>query len=191
MPDVQSQNIFQTVSPSNPLAQLHADIDARVQSIRESRPDWLCRRGCSACCHRLAEIPQLTKAEWELLKQGLEALPADESDVIRERVLALAKHPSRPILCPMLDEISGVCRVYPYRPVACRTYGFFVERDLGLYCKDIETQVERGELSMVIWGNQDRVSRDLKELGAIRELTEWFQTFKNDANSGFQDPGFT
>jgi len=65
--------------------------------------------------------------------------------------------------------------VYPYRPVACRTYGFFVERDLGLYCKDIETQVERGELSMVIWGNQDRIARSLNECGEARDLIDWFQ----------------
>ena len=26
-------------------------------------------------------------------------------------------------------------------PVACRTYGFYVQRDLGLYCRDIENRV--------------------------------------------------
>ena len=164
-----------SVNASTPLTQLHAEIDARVHAIRESRPDWLCRRGCAACCHRLADIPQLTRVEWDLLKEGLEALPANEREAIRDRVLALVAQPSRPLLCPMLDEAAGACRVYPYRPVACRTYGFFVERDLGLYCKDIEAQVERGELSMVIWGNQDRIARSLSEWGEARALTEWIQ----------------
>lgn len=164
-----------SANASTPLTQLHADIDARVQAIRESRPDWLCRRGCAACCHRLADIPQLTRVEWDLLTEGLKALPADEREAIHDRVLALVNKTSRPILCPMLDEAAGACRVYPHRPVACRTYGFFVERDLGLYCKDIEAQVERGELSMVIWGNQDRIARSLNELGKARDLTEWFQ----------------
>jgi len=27
------------------------------------------------------------------------------------------------------------------RPVACRTYGFCLQRDLGLYCRDIESRV--------------------------------------------------
>ena len=166
-----------SANASTPLTTLHAEIDARVQAIRESRPDWLCRRGCSACCHRLADIPQLTRTEWDLLKEGLEALPADERADICHRVLALVNQPSRPILCPMLDEAAGTCRVYPYRPVACRTYGFFVERDLGLYCKDIEAQVEQGELSMVIWGNQDRIARSLSEWGEVRDLTEWFQAW--------------
>ncbi len=113
------------------MTQLHADIDARVRAIRESQPDWLCRRGCAACCHRLAEIPQLTRAEWNLLKEGLATLSDGEKGAISDRVLALANNPSRPILCPMLDETAGACRVYPFRPVACRTYGFFVERNLG------------------------------------------------------------
>ena len=166
-----------SANTSTPLTQLHADIDARVQAIRESRPDWLCRRGCAACCHRLADIPQLTRPEWDLLQEGLEALPTGEREAIHHRVLALADQNSRPILCPMLDEAAGACRVYPHRPVACRTYGFFVERNLGLYCKDIEAQVERGELSMVIWGNQDRIARSLNELGEARDLTEWFQNW--------------
>jgi Fe-S-cluster containining protein len=161
------------------LTELHADIDARVQAIRESQPEWLCRRGCAACCHRLAEIPQLTRAEWNLLQKGLETLPADERRAISAQVLALAGNPARPIVCPMLDETAGACRVYPFRPVACRTYGFFVERDLGLYCKDIEAQVDRGELSMVIWGNQDRVTRVLNEFEDTRDLTEWFQSWKD------------
>ena len=164
-----------SVNASTPLTQLHAEIDARVHAIRESRPDWLCRRGCAACCHRLADIPQLTRVEWDLLKEGLEALPANEREAIRDRVLALVAQPSRPLLCPMLDEAAGACGVYPYRPVACRTYGFFVERDLGLYCKDIEAQVERGELSMVIWGNQDRIARSLSEWGEARAMAEWVQ----------------
>jgi Fe-S-cluster containining protein len=119
----------------------------------------------------------LTQAEWGLLKEGLETLPTAEREAIRDQVLALAQTTSRPIICPMLDEAAGACRVYAYRPVACRTYGFFVERDLGLYCKEIEAQVERGELSMVIWGNQDRVAHALKALGDARDLTEWFHSW--------------
>jgi hypothetical protein len=46
----------------NDLPRLHADIDARVQSIRESTPDWPCAKGCDHCCHRLADIPSLSEA---------------------------------------------------------------------------------------------------------------------------------
>jgi Fe-S-cluster containining protein len=67
--------------------------------------------------------------------------------------------------------------VYAYRPVACRTYGFYVQRDKGLYCKDIETRVANGDWSGVVWGNQDPVDRRLGGLGDARDLTEWFTYF--------------
>ena len=167
------------------LTELHADIDARVDAIRESRPDWLCRRGCDACCRRLAEIPVLTQAEWDWLLPGLRALPPEQLALIREAVCRWADDPSRPLVCPLLDPSAGACRVYPYRPVACRTYGFYVERDLGLYCKDIEAQVDSGDLAEVVWGNQDRVARSLRDLGETRELTAWFEmTFAAPVGEG-------
>ena len=156
------------------LTELHDDIDRRVQSIRENHPDWLCRAGCEGCCHRLAEIPQLSEAEWALLQQGLATLPEELQQSIRHRVLALAEQVSRPIVCPMLDHITGTCRVYPYRPTACRTYGFYVERDKGLYCQDIQAQVTSGVLDAVVWGNNDAIDQRLKQTGEMRELTAWF-----------------
>jgi hypothetical protein len=58
----------------NTLTQIHADIDARVQTISDNYSDWLCRMGCDGCCRRLAEIPRLTAVEWDLLQDGLAAL---------------------------------------------------------------------------------------------------------------------
>jgi Fe-S-cluster containining protein len=43
--------------------------------------------------------------------------------------------------------------VYTQRPVACRTYGFYVQRKLGLYCRDIESREAEGALVDVVWGN--------------------------------------
>ena len=162
-----------------PLLQLHLDIDRRVQSIRENRPDWLCGKGCDHCCRRLAEVPQLTAAEWALLQEGLAALTADHLQEISRKISALAGQPSRPIVCPLLDQTNGACPVYLQRPVACRSYGFYVQRDLGLYCHDIESLVAEGKLTDVVWGNHDAIDQRLKGLGESRPLTEWF------ANSAF------
>ena len=156
------------------LTELHADIDKRVELIRSEHPDWLCRSGCEGCCHRLAEIPQLTEAEWALLREGLSLLPEDLLQAINQNVALLAEQSSRPIVCPLLDQSTGTCRVYAYRPIACRTYGFYVQRDKGLYCKDIEDQVVNGMLENVIWGNQDVIDLRLKGTGDTRELTAWF-----------------
>lgn len=157
-----------------PLLRLHADIDARVGTIRDARPDWQCARGCATCCRQLADVPRLTAVEWALLKQGLAALPPQRLEEIRGKVARLAAAPSRPIVCPMLDELEGACPVYAQRPVACRTYGFYVQRELGLYCGDIEARVAGGELADVVWGNHDAVDHALGTLGEARPLTEWF-----------------
>lgn len=158
----------------NTLAQLHIDIDERVAVIRDGHPDWLCRRGCDGCCRRLAEIPRLTAAEWEWLREGLAALPPDELREIGRAIAELTEQPARPVVCPLLNRSAGACRIYAHRPVACRTYGFYVQRDKGLYCRDIELRVASGAWSEAVWGNHDAIDRRLCDLGEVRDLTEWF-----------------
>ncbi|MBU1691658.1 MAG: YkgJ family cysteine cluster protein [Gammaproteobacteria bacterium] len=158
-----------------PLAQLHTDIDIRVQTIRENHSDWLCGKGCDSCCRRLADVPQLTVAEWDLLREGLAALPPERLQEIRRNMAVLAGQRSPPITCPLLDLATGSCPVYTQRPVACRTYGFYVQRDLGLYCHDIESRVADGALADVVWGNHDAIDRRLAGLGKSRALTDWFE----------------
>ncbi|MFA6972627.1 MAG: YkgJ family cysteine cluster protein [Gallionella sp.] len=157
------------------LAQLHVDIDVRVQTILEDRADWLCGKGCDSCCRRLADVPQLTLAEWDLLREGLTDLPPGRLQEIRSNMAALTSDRSRPVVCPLLDLATGTCPVYTRRPVACRTYGFYVQRDLGLYCHDIESSVADGALADVVWGNHDAIDRRLAGMGESRALTDWFE----------------
>ena len=156
------------------LARLHAEIDARVQAIRSDRPDWLCGKGCDGCCRRLADVPRLTAAEWEWLRDGLAALRPERLHEIRQDMAGLAARQSRPVVCPLLDPSTGACLVYAHRPVACRTYGFYVQRDLGLFCNDIESRVAGGSLAEVVWGNHDAIDQGLAGFGETRPLTEWF-----------------
>lgn len=157
------------------LAQLHFDIDERVQTILRDRSDWLCGKGCDSCCRRLANVPQLTLAEWDLLRDGLTDLLSERLQEIRRNMTLLANQQSRPITCPLLDLATGTCPVYAQRPVACRTYGFYVQRDLGLYCHDIESLVDDGVLADVVWGNHDTIDHRLASLGETRPLTDWFE----------------
>ena len=163
------------------LFRLQAEIDQRVDRIRDNRPDWLCGKGCDGCCRRLAEIPQLSASEWELLRQGLSELAPEHLQQIGREMTALASETSRPLTCPLLDRASGACPVYAQRPVACRTYGFYVQRDKGLYCREIETQVADGQLSDVVWGNHDAVDQQLGKLGESRPLTDWFAAWQAGA----------
>lgn len=156
------------------LTQLHVDIDVRVQAILEERSGWLCGKGCDSCCRRLANVPLLTLAEWNLLREGLAELTPERLQEVSRNMISLVSQQSRPITCPMLDISTGSCPVYAQRPVACRTYGFYVQRDLGLYCHDIEKLVDDGALSDVVWGNHDAIDHRLASLGATRPLTDWF-----------------
>ena len=160
------------------LAEIHADIDHRVDLIRTEYPDWPCRSGCAGCCHRLAEIPLLTVSEWALLREGLSLLPATILLSIRQNIAALYDQQSRPMVCPLLNQQAGTCRVYPYRPTLCRSYGYYVQRDKGLFCHDIEAQVAGGKLDNVVWGNQEVLDQRLKNTGAMRELIAWFADWR-------------
>jgi Fe-S-cluster containining protein len=155
------------------LAHLHADIDMRVQSILEVRPDWLCTKGCDRCCRQLAEMPSLTLAEWNVLRDGLQDLAPERLREISRKMAAVSQ--VRPITCPMLELAEGTCPVYAQRPVACRTYGFYVQRDQGLYCGDIAARVDDGTWVDVLWGNHDAVDRQLADLGEVRALNDWFE----------------
>ena len=75
-----------------------------------------------------------------------------------------------PVTCPLLDPQSGACPVYAARPLACRSYGFYVERDTGLYCAEIEARVAAGAYPEVIWGHQGRLETRLAALGETRPL---------------------
>lgn len=141
---------------------LHEKVATRAQSIETAHGSWPCRKGCDTCCTRLAALPELTAAEWELLRSAVAVLPAE----VHGRIAALAGE-VRPIVCPFLE--AGACLVYEARPVACRTYGFYVDRDGGQYCGIVESLN-----ADVVWGSGAAVEADLAALGQRRDLLTWF-----------------
>ncbi len=155
------------------LIRLHGDIEARLAATRATRACWPCAKGCDDCCRQLAALPQLTETEWDFLRAGLAALPAAQKAAIGHRLDELGAQAARPVTCPLLDPASGACLVYAQRPVACRTYGFYVERDRGLYCATIRGQADSGDLADVVWGSGPAVDRRLADLGETRSLFEW------------------
>jgi len=168
---------------STALKRLHQEIDARVDQIRTTQGTWPCGKGCDGCCHRLANIPSLTPAEWALLKQGIDQLPNHRKTALRDGMRDLAEQSHGPYRCPLLDRSSGACLVYLQRPVACRTYGFYVQKAHGLYCAEIEQQVDQGAMNEVVWGNHDRIDRELSQLGSARPLTDWYAEWQSRPES--------
>jgi Fe-S-cluster containining protein len=177
------------------LLAIYDDVDRRARATTEERAWWPCRRGCDTCCHRLAEVPRLVRAEWELLREGLDALVPEVRAKVDVRIAELGAleregRLPRHIVCPMLDETEGACRVYAHRPGACRTYGFYVEQGIGLHCGMITEAVAARPVDEepIVWGNAESVDYALARLGdeASREssLTAWASSL---ASSGSPD----
>jgi uncharacterized protein len=152
-----------------PIEQIHRDVEARVEAIAAAS-NWPCRKGCDECCRRLARAPEVSEDEWRLLEAAIAELPPDRGAEIRRRIRASAGQ-SRPVVCPLLDEANGACLVYAARPVACRSYGFYAERDQVLGCARIEA-ISRERID-VVWGNHQSLEQRLAALGPAKPLSEW------------------
>src|SRR5438067_2196121 len=129
------------MSSTNQLHVLQEGIRIRVEGITSAHGTWPCRKGCDDCCRRLASVPVVTREEWQLISAQLARLEPGTANAIRERIRESATA-SRPVVCPMLDRDSGTCLVCDVRPIACRSYGFYVERESVLGCHRIESLAE-------------------------------------------------
>lgn len=116
-------------------------LGTRVQEeIQKSGIEIACSKGCSACCYQLVTC---TSLEYEEIKRYLQSLPRPQRRFIlnstkkivqqwqkyfRGRQQLIEFHPERlhdlwrgkP--CPFLSRSDGVCRIYPVRPIDCRTF---------------------------------------------------------------------
>jgi Fe-S-cluster containining protein len=92
----------------------------------------------------------------------------------------------RPVVCPLLDTGSGSCLIYEARPVACRSYGFYAERQHVLGCHRIEALAR--ESADVIWGNHESLEERPRALGPALELFEWLATVSGGTRSGPSSP---
>lgn len=151
------------------LHSLDESIDARVAAIRAERDWWPCRRGCDSCCRQLAHPPELSPAEWERVDAAVAKLSAPMQALVGQRIDALLQQIaeqtlSLAVVCPYLDEQEGACRIYESRPIACRTYGFFVARDHDQYCEQIETEVNHHRDEAIVWGNGESIRQKVERL---------------------------
>ncbi|MGA8090589.1 MAG: YkgJ family cysteine cluster protein [Terracidiphilus sp.] len=120
-----------------------------VDAARRAGPWLVCRPGCTQCCHGAFAINAL---DAERLKAGMTALHAadpQKAEEIEQRAKAwIAEHgPEFPgnaatgmlgtseedqarfdefaneAACPALDQVTGLCDVYAWRPMTCRVFG--------------------------------------------------------------------
>lgn len=83
-----------------------AKVDAAVATISARAADALaCRRGCDSCC-----------------APGLSVLPVEAESIARHLEAHGIAAGMRADRCAFLDD-DGACRIYPVRPLLCRTHG--------------------------------------------------------------------
>ena len=88
---------------------LRSRIDEKIKRLEELHgSDITCHSGCTACCVNLTVFPVEFFAILEDLKK---------THTIQR---ASFFHESAP--CGFLNE-EGLCRIYPFRPIICRTHG--------------------------------------------------------------------
>jgi Fe-S-cluster containining protein len=142
----------EAMSPFLPAAdqQLVQIVDAALADAARKSGKWLvCRPGCTQCCIGPFPISQLDVAR---LRQGMSELQrtdpqraarvrrrAEESvtrlarefpgdvntGILRENAEAEVRFAdfANDEPCPALDPKTGMCDVYAYRPMTCRTFG--------------------------------------------------------------------
>lgn len=83
--------------------------------------------GCTACRHRCTAGIPLTRAEYEAIRDHLAAMePATRAavpDGPQEQPWPGADDGATYSACRFLDLETGLCRVYPVRPLICRLFG--------------------------------------------------------------------
>ena len=152
------------------LHQIEQAVDLRVREITTAHPSWPCHKGCDDCCRSLASVPLVTEPEWKRIAAALDALPVQTAADARRRIRASGTA-ARPVVCPLLDTATGSCLVYDARPIACRAYSFYAERDLVLGCHRIESIA--AESPDIIWGNHTTLKQRFHSLGPAAPLPEW------------------
>ena len=133
-------------------------VDAALAGVALKAGDWLaCRVGCTQCCYGAFAINALDAAR---LRAGIETLrdvqPALAAEIERRARAWIEAHgPAYPgdletgrlgqteleqerfegfaneAPCPALDEATGRCDVYDWRPMTCRVFGPPVRMDAG------------------------------------------------------------
>jgi Fe-S-cluster containining protein len=126
---------------------LYTVVDYAAFALSRELPELPCRAGCAGCCRSKA-LFQVTRREWELVLEAIDAWPEVRRAELARRVVA-AHGPDREALeslsaawkeaglgaripvpetlrdgCPLLGD-DDLCMAYEARPLVCRAYGAF------------------------------------------------------------------
>ena len=111
-------------------------IDEVLKRYFEDQKEYIfCKKGCSHCCE-IGTYPY-TDLEFKYLLLGFFRIPMKEQQKVIKRIQDLKKEYQEcedkkkfEHRCPFLDD-DGVCTVYEYRGMICRTFGLITMLDDG------------------------------------------------------------
>jgi Fe-S-cluster containining protein len=148
---------------------------AFTEAVRRGGEHVKCRAGCASCCYRPFAI---TQADAARLRRGIEATGQRDITVRAQETwdrlrVDFPGDAGRGVLtgneewrewffrraegsaCPVLDEAEGRCRLYEWRPAACRLGGPLIQ--IGSYTQPVcelnytgLTEAEREPMRVVI-----------------------------------------
>lgn len=103
--------------------------EALTSRLQKIHPAIACPQGCHTCCESYA-LPEVTPAEWELIKLALDHLPSEIQQRIQGQIsqaqqtspVERPRHQQPQARCPLL--LDGQCAVYGLRPLDCRLTGY-------------------------------------------------------------------
>ena len=166
--------------------------DKRLEKYFEEQCEFIkCKEGCSTCCE-VGEYP-FSRLELEYLMSGFVSLPFEIKHKIKEEIKKLKSEQPKMYKCPFL--IDGLCSVYKYRGIVCRTHGlaWYDESEDKIrlpYCVNIGLNYSKvfdrdtGEVFLenpirerlridTVLQSDEAKKYDL-ECGEIRPLIKWF-----------------
>jgi Fe-S-cluster containining protein len=174
-------------------------LDVALAGATERAGDWLvCHPGCTQCCKGVFEISQLDAAR---LRQGLaelKKLNLARAARIEERARATWQRLSASFPgnrrtgivgksaadqtrferfandepCPALDPRTGLCDLYEWRPITCRTFGPPVREERGLGVCDLcfqgatDNEIAACEMKVDPDGLESKLIRKMERAGA-------------------------
>lgn len=167
-------------------------LDKRLERYFEEQCEFIkCKPKCSLCCE-VGEYP-FSRLEAEYLMSGFLKLPFEVKTQIKTEIKRLKSDSPKLYRCPFL--INGMCSVYKYRGIVCRTHGLaWLDEDENIirlpYCVNkglnyakvfdrgtgevfLQNPVkERLKIDSLL-RNEDAEELNL-ECGEIRPLLKWF-----------------
>lgn len=105
----------------------------------------LCRKGCFSCC---TDISVLAVEAYAILMGFPSMIPENKNSEAEEENLSdfSGSNTSKQNLCAFLDQ-DGACRIYPFRPLICRTHGL----PLLYLMEEYDTDGERVQAAVPQW----------------------------------------